>query len=162
VRIIGIDPGSARAGWGVIEKKAGTCSVVAYGCVETKAGQSDEVRLLQLATELNALIEEHKPEEAAVETLFFHQNQTTAMKVSQARGAILLELARVGLAVNDYTPLQVKMAMVGYGRAEKKQVEEMVMRELGIKEKIRPDDAADALAVAITHAASSRLVKAAK
>lgn len=157
MKILGIDPGSARMGWGLIEKDGSKLAAVEYGCLETSKDDSTADRLARLAVELEELVARLAPEVAAVESLFFAKNQTTAMRVSEARGVVLATLSRAGLEVHEYTPLQVKQSLTGYGRAEKKQVELMVCQALAITEKIRPDDAADALAVAVTHSARERL-----
>lgn len=157
MRILGVDPGSARMGWGVVVKEGSKLKVVEYGCFETSKEMAPADRLAQLARELAFLIKELEPEVAAVESLFFFKNQTTAMRVAEARGVALATLSAAKLSVFEYTPLQVKQSLVGYGRAEKSQVERMVQDALGIRERIDPDDAADALAVAVTHAARERL-----
>lgn len=151
-RILGIDPGFGRIGFGVVEKKAGECKALCYGCIETNVKTSFVDRLEEMQKELQYLIKKYHPQIAVVEDLFFYKNVTTAIKVSQARGVILLTLKQAGLKIIELTPLQMKQAMTGYGRAEKKQVQKMVEMELKIKKKIKPDDAADALALAITGA----------
>jgi crossover junction endodeoxyribonuclease RuvC len=157
MKILGIDPGSARMGWGLIVKEGSGLRVEGYGCLETSKDDSIADRLAALSSELTVLVQRLEPDVAAVESLFFFKNQTTAMRVAEARGVALATLAGAGLEVYEYTPLQVKQSLAGYGRAEKHQVELMVGQALGITEKIRPDDAADALAVAVTHAARERL-----
>lgn len=148
-RILGIDPGFGRIGFGVVEKRSGALKAICYGCIETDAKKSFVERLEEMHKELQYLIKKYRPRAAAVEDLFFYKNVKTAIKVSQARGVILLTLKQAGVKIVEITPLQLKQAMTGYGRAEKRQVQKMVQIELGIKKKIRPDDAADALALAI-------------
>lgn len=152
MKIIGIDPGTATMGWGVIEVMGGELAPVAYGHIATEKTKAPSVRLREIADDLEALIEKFSPEEAAVEELFFAKNQTTALAVSQARGVILLTLERLGVRMASYTPLQVKVALTNYGRAEKGQIQTMVKNILKLKAVPRPDDAADALALAICHA----------
>lgn len=152
-RILGIDPGFARTGWGVIEfgDKAKT---VGYGCIETTKEIEYCERLIILSRELNKIIKKHQPELAGVEQLFFCKNAKTGIQVGEARGIIILTLAQSGLPISEHTPLQVKQAVVGHGAAEKKQVQQMVKTLLGLKDIPRPDDAADALAVALCTAAT--------
>ncbi len=148
--ILGIDPGFGRVGWGVIEQaKAGDWRAINYGCLETPAGDDFIQRLADTHRAVVALIKKYHPARLAVEELFFFKNQKTAFKVGEARGVILLAGIEAGLPVDEFTPLQVKQAITGYGRAEKKQMQKMVAMILGIKEKIKSDDAADALAVAL-------------
>ncbi len=156
MRILGIDPGSGIIGFGLVDKGRQNVLVDA-GVIRTTIGDDVASRLVELYDSLTELIVELKPDVAAVEKLFFAQNVTTAMTVSQARGVILLALAQNGLLIHEYTPLQIKMAMTGYGRATKAQMQEMVRVQLRLKNKPKPDDAADALAVALTHAATLQL-----
>ncbi|MBT4120901.1 MAG: crossover junction endodeoxyribonuclease RuvC [Candidatus Magasanikbacteria bacterium] len=163
-RILGIDPGFGRTGWGVIEKVGADSSrggqewqLVAYGCIETSAKKDFISRVDELHFELVKVIKKYKPTRSGVEDLFFAKNVTTAMKVGQARGVILLTLHQAEIPIDEFTPLQIKQALTGYGRAEKGQVQKMVEMILQIKKKIRPDDAADALAVAITCGASMKM-----
>lgn len=158
-RILGIDPGFGRMGWGVIEKAGGDWRAVDWGCVETPVREPFVERLVELHHELKKLLKKYQPTRAAVEDLFFAQNAKTAMQVGQARGVIILTLVEAGLPVDEFTPLQVKQAITGYGRAEKFQVQKMVQMLLSIKKKITIDDAADALAVALTSGASLSLKK---
>ena len=154
-RIIGIDPGTGILGFGVIE--VGTKPIlVDAGVIRTPVKQEDSQRLMTIFDELKELITELKPNIMAVEKLFFAQNVTTAMSVSQARGVVLLLGMQHGLDLYEYTPLQIKQAMTGYGRADKKQIQEMVRLQLGLKTIPKPDDAADALACAITCSMSMR------
>ena len=151
IRILGIDPGFGRIGYGVIEQKKGTdWHAVTYGCITTDPKDSFVERLKDLHEELVGLIKQYKPTRLAVEELFFFKNLKTAIEVAQARGVILLTAIENSLPVDEFTPLQVKQAMTGYGRAEKGQMQKMVAVILKIKEKIKSDDAADALAVALT------------
>ncbi len=156
-RILGIDPGFGRVGFGIIDVQGDRFRVVDYGCIETDTKKSFVERLEDIADELINIIRTFKPESAAVEELFFYKNVTTAIKVGQARGAILLTLRKARISVHEYTPLEVKQSMTGYGRADKTQLETMVKMLLGIKKKITPDDAADALAIALTCAASRKM-----
>jgi len=148
--ILGVDPGFGRMGWGVIkQEKNNTWSALGWGCVETTPKTNLSDRLLTLRDELKVVIKKYKPTSAAVEKLFFFNNAKTAMDVGQARGVILLTIIDAGLKVAELTPLQVKQAMTGYGKAEKRQIQRMVAMILGLKEKIKSDDAADALAIAL-------------
>lgn len=149
---MGIDPGTATTGFGVIEYEHGKLKFVDAGVILTLAGEAMPDRLCTIHAELEHLIAEHRPDQVSVEQLFFAQNVTTAMTVGQARGVVLLAAAEAGLPIREFTPLQVKMAITGYGRAVKKQMQEMVMRLLSLDQIPQPDDAADALAVAITAA----------
>lgn len=157
MRIMGIDPGIAIAGFGFVDKTGSKLTPVQYGSIETEAGTPPEKRLLQVYEAASALIEKYKPDAVAVEKLFFNRNVTTAFAVGQARGVIILAAAQRGLPVAEYTPLQVKQAVVGYGKAEKRQVQEMVRMFLKLSAIPKPDDVADALAVAICHAHSAVL-----
>ncbi len=157
MRVVGIDPGTATTGYGVIEETAGRLILVTFGTICTPAGQPMPERLLELHHQLIALLALHAPDTAAVESLFFQKNVRTAISVGQARGTVLLALAQRGMPVGEYTPLQVKQAVTGYGGAEKRQVQIMVRTLLGLAELPKPDDAADALAVAICHAHSQKI-----
>ncbi|MEK7603149.1 MAG: crossover junction endodeoxyribonuclease RuvC [Patescibacteria group bacterium] len=150
MRIIGIDPGTGIVGFGVIEigKKP---TLVDAGVIRTHKDQQTAERLAEIYAGLNEIIAQNRPDFASVEKLFFAQNVTTAMTVSQARGVILLALHEAGVPIFEYTPLQIKMATVGYGRATKAQIQEMVRVQLGLAEIPKPDDCADALAAALTH-----------
>ncbi|MCQ2551056.1 MAG: crossover junction endodeoxyribonuclease RuvC [Clostridia bacterium] len=151
MRILGIDPGYAIMGWGVVELKGNHFSVIAYDSILTDAGVDMEKRLKILYDNLLEIIERYQPEEVAIEELFFNNNATTAIKVGEARGVALLACANSGLKIAEYTPLQIKQALVGYGRAEKKQVQNMVKAILNLKAVPKPDDTADALAAAVCH-----------
>jgi len=147
--ILGIDPGTAATGYGVIESDKGKLKILNYGCICTDAKMDMPERLDLIAKELKKIIKKHKPRIMAVEELFFFKNNKTIITVGQARGVILFIGKNAGLKVCEYTPLQVKQAVVGYGRAEKKQVQQMVKAILSLESAPKPDDAADALAVAI-------------
>lgn len=150
--IMGIDPGLALMGFGVIETDGYRFRTLDYGVVDTPAGMDEPDRLLMLWDGLNALLKQYKPEAVAVEELFFNKNVKTAVSIGQARGVILLAVKTCGIPLYEYTPLQVKQAVVGYGRAEKKQIQLMVKTILNLRDIPKPDDAADALAIAIAHA----------
>ena len=150
--ILGIDPGVAIVGFGVIEYSGSKFKTLEYGVIRTPAGMDTEKRLASIYRELGDIIKKYKPDAMAVEELFWNTNQKTGIAVAEARGVILLCAELLGIEIFEYTPLQVKQSVVGYGRAEKKQVIAMVSMFLNIKEKISPDDAADALAIAICHA----------
>lgn len=155
--ILGIDPGFALVGYGVIDKnKNGDVKAVDYGVIDTKAGLPFATRLHQINVNLNNIIKKYKPCKMAVEELFFNKNVKTAIEVGHARGVIILTGIQSGLPVFEYTPLQIKQAVTSYGRAEKQQVQQMVKTILNLKSIPRPDDAADALAVAICCANSVR------
>jgi crossover junction endodeoxyribonuclease RuvC len=156
MRIIGIDPGTGILGFGVIDVVKGKAKLVDAGVIRTSSKDEDAVRLQTIFEELTGIIAEVKPTEMSVEKLFFAQNVTTAMTVSQARGVVLLAGKQAGLVIYEYTPLQIKQALTGYGRAEKKQIQEMVRVILQLKEIPKPDDCADALAAAITHSMTMR------
>lgn len=149
MRIIGLDPGTARLGWGVIDARDNVETAVAYGCLETAKSGEPGARLAQLADELDDLLREFKPDYAAVEQLFFTKNQTTAMAVAAARGVILLGLHRAGIKSVDVGPSQVKSSLTGNGRADKSQMQAMVVRLLDLEAVPKPDDAADGLALAL-------------
>lgn len=161
MRILGIDPGYAIMGWGVLDLKGNRFSVVDYGSITTDKNMPMPERLQHLYNQLSAVISEYRPEEAAIEELFFVHNQTTAIKVGEARGVAILACVNGGVDVSEYTPLQIKQALVGYGRAEKKQVQQMVKTILNLKDVPKPDDTADAIAAAICHSHSrgSRMLK---
>ena len=149
--ILGIDPGFGRAGYGVIEKTGGNSwRALDFGCVATSPRDQYLERLKAIHVEFSALIKKYRPTLVAIEKLFFFKNVITAMQVAEARGVMLLTAIEQGREVQEYTPLQVKQALTGYGRAEKGQIGKMVGMILGIKKKITPDDAADALAIALT------------
>ncbi|MBR7161508.1 MAG: crossover junction endodeoxyribonuclease RuvC [Clostridia bacterium] len=150
--ILGIDPGIAIVGYGVLEYTKGKFRTLAMGSVETPAGIDVEERLQMIYDDMCELIETYRPDEMAIEELFFNTNQKTAIAVAQARGVILLSAVQRQVKIREYTPLQVKQSVVGYGRAEKKQVIALVKMMLGLDNKLKLDDTADALALAICHA----------
>jgi crossover junction endodeoxyribonuclease RuvC len=156
MRILGIDPGTGILGFGVIDFEKGQAKLVDGGVIRTPAKEDDAVRLQTIFEEITGIISETKPDIMSVEKLFFAQNVTTAMTVSQARGVVLLAGKQAGLDIYEYTPLQIKQALTGYGRAEKKQIQEMVRVILRLKIVPTPDDCADALAAAITHSMTLR------
>jgi crossover junction endodeoxyribonuclease RuvC len=150
--VIGIDPGTATTGYGLVQERPdGSLEVVDFGAILTPAHTPLAERLLELHHQLNDILLLHRPESGAVEKLFFQKNVRTALNVGQARGVVLLALAEAGLPVAEYTPLEVKQAVVGYGGADKNQVQQMVRALLALEDIPRPDDAADALAIAICH-----------
>lgn len=159
--ILGIDPGLAIVGWGVVDCRGGRFQTLGYGAILTPAGMPTEERLAKIYTELHAIIDRYRPEEMAVEELFFNTNVTTGIRVAEARGVILLCGKQKGVAISEYTPMQVKQAVVGYGKAEKRQVIAMVTSILRLPKPPRPDDTADALAIAVCHGhcGGSRLAK---
>lgn len=149
--ILGIDPGYAIMGWGVVKKTGSTVVPLAYGAVTTDKDTPMPERLKHLYSGLMDVISEYSPEEASVEKLYFNTNVTTAIGVGEARGVAILACANSGLKIFEYTPLEIKTSLTGYGRAEKKQVQNMVTKILGLDKVPKPDDVADALAAAITH-----------
>jgi crossover junction endodeoxyribonuclease RuvC len=152
--ILGVDPGYAILGWGVIEYRASRHRLVDCGAVETSKDLGSPERLKQIYSGLASIIGKYGPDVCAIEELFFNSNQKTAIKVGEARGAAVLACANAGLPVYEYTPLQIKQALTGYGRADKHQIQEMVRQILGLERAPRPDDAADAVAAAICHTIS--------
>ncbi|MBO5772845.1 MAG: crossover junction endodeoxyribonuclease RuvC [Clostridia bacterium] len=158
-RVIGIDPGLALVGYGVIDSVGKTYKAVDYGVIKTPKEESVPVRLALIYKSTMELFEKYKPSEIALEELFFNTNTTTAINVAQARGIILLAAIHYCGRLYEYTPLQIKMAMTGYGRADKKQIQEMVKRYLNLEKIPKPDDAADGLAVALTHLQSAGTLK---
>lgn len=156
MRILGIDPGTGILGFGVIDVVKGLPVLVDAGVIRTPVHEDDAVRLLTIYDELTEIIKLTKPDVMSVEKLFFARNVTTAMTVSQARGVVLLCGMQAGMGIAEYTPLQIKQAVTGYGKADKKQMQEMVRVILQLKEIPKPDDAADALAAAITHSMTVR------
>ena len=152
MRILGIDPGYAIMGYGIVDYKGSRFTPVVYGSITTEAHTPNEERLMTLYDELSDIIRKYEPEEVSIEELFYNTNATTAIMVGEARGTALLACAKAGLRVSEYTPLQIKSALTGYGRAEKKQVQAMVKMILNLSEVPKPDDTADALAAAICHA----------
>lgn len=157
-RIIAVDPGYERVGFAVIEKEERGKEILLYSdCFETSAKLPFEERLLSIGAETERLIKKWGPEAFAIETLFFNTNQKTASRVSEARGALIYLAARHGLSVSEYTPLQVKIAITGYGRSEKRQVTDMVKKLITIEKSIKRDDEYDAIAIGLTHLASEKI-----
>jgi crossover junction endodeoxyribonuclease RuvC len=151
MKILGIDPGTATTGWAVVEEKNKNPKLIACGCVNTSKFHSDEERLVEIGRDIALLIKKYQPNEAAIEDLFFFKNLKTAITVAQARGVILYEIKKNLAPLFSYTPLQVKQALTGYGRADKKQMQEMVKNILKLQCIPKPDDAADAVAIALCH-----------
>jgi crossover junction endodeoxyribonuclease RuvC len=159
MKVIGIDVGTAITGWGVIgrdEKNKSKYKIYDYGAIRTSSKTPMYLRLLKLSEDLTEVVKKHKPDHMGVEDLFYFKNKKTVISVGQARGVIMLTGAKLGLQVFDYTPLQVKQAVTGYGRASKKQMQKMVKSILGLKEIPKPDDVADGIAVAVCHLNSYR------
>ena len=154
MRILGIDPGIAIVGFGLIEAERGQTKLLNYGAITTPAGLPLARRLVQIEQDMEALIAQLKPDAIAVEELFFSNNITTGIAVAHGRGIILCTAEKSGVPLYEYTPMQVKQAIVGYGKAEKQQVQQMVKLLLHMQDIARPDDAADAIAIALTHAAT--------
>ena len=159
MRILGIDPGIARCGWAVVEMVNSKSSMVNCGCIETESKNSQEKRLLKISTELTKIIKKHKPDSLAIEELFFGNNSKTVFVVGEARGIALLTAAENSLEVSVYSPLEVKLALTGFGRAEKGQVGQMVKTILKLEKLPKLDDTTDALAIALTHAFSAKFKK---
>lgn len=157
MRIIGIDPGTGILGFGVIDFEAGKMKMVDAGVVRSPAHTPLEVRLGDIFDSLTEIIAQTKPQVMSIEKLYFAQNVTTAISVSHARGVAMLTGFKAGLIIGEYTPLQIKQTVTGYGKADKKQVQEMVRLQLGLNEVPKPDDCADALAAAITHYLMTRV-----
>jgi crossover junction endodeoxyribonuclease RuvC len=157
MRIIGIDPGIARLGWGVIDSNGNKVKPINFGCFETSKDDPVQVRLLAIHNFLDKLFLEYKPDALSIEELFFNKNVSTALTVGQARGIVLLASALHNVPFYSFTPLEIKMALTGYGRADKSQIGHMVKTLLYLKSIPKPDDTADALAIAITHAFTSKL-----
>ena len=155
MRILGIDPGVAIVGFGVVDSESGTQRMVQYGAINTPANTPLAARLVQIEQDLMELLDQFKPDEVAIEELFFSKNITTGIAVAHARGVILATVEKAGIPLYEYTPMQVKQAVVGYGLAEKNQVMDMTKRLLKLRSVPKPDDAADALAIAICHARSA-------
>lgn len=156
MRILGIDPGYAIVGYGIVDFDGNTYRTVKYGAITTEAKTSFPLRLQEIHEQLHGLIQEYKPDDIVFEELFFNKNVKTAITVAQARGVEVLTAKLFGKELYEYTPLQIKQALVGYGRAEKRQVQEMVKLILNLETIPKPDDVADALAVAITHGSSAK------
>lgn len=159
MRILGIDPGIALTGFGIVDSGSKGLTADKYGHISTQAGTPAPERLKILYDDMLHIIEEYKPDVVAIEELFFNKNAKTVMIASQARGVIILAAVNSGVEIVEYTPLQVKQAVIGYGRASKHQVQYMVTKILNLKEIPKPDDTADALAIAICHANSAEVLK---
>lgn len=157
MRILGLDPGTATTGYGLVDREASSPVIVGYGTITTSPRSSAGDRLLDVYNELNKIIDSYGPDVIVMERLFFAKNQTTAIAVGKACGVMQFAAAQRGLPVVEYTPMEVKQAVVGYGGAEKNQIQYMIQRILGLKEVPRPDDAADALALCICHAHAEKL-----
>ena len=155
MRILGIDPGYGITGFGLIEAERGTSRLLQCGAITTPAGMDFSARLEVIYEDMRKLLEMAKPDAVAIEELFFGQNVTTGIGVAQARGVVLLAVRQAGLEITSYKPMQVKQAVVGYGNATKHQVQDMTRRLLGLSAMPKPDDAADAIAIALCHARSS-------
>lgn len=155
MRILGIDPGVAIVGFGIIESDRGQQRMLQYGAITTPAGQPLATRLVQIQKDMEELIDTFQPDEISIEELFFSKNITTGIAVAHARGVILCAAEKKKVPIYEYTPMQIKQAVVGYGLAEKKQVMDMTRRLLKLKAVPKPDDAADALAIALCHARSA-------
>ena len=149
MKILGIDPGTATVGWGMIEAKSGKPKAIAYGHIATDKSLPIQTRLQEIRDDLTTILKRYQPDRVAVESLFFFKNQKTVITVAEARGVILLTLADFGISIAEYTPLQVKQSLTNYGRAEKQQMQLMTQKLLGLKSIPKPDDAADALAIAL-------------
>jgi len=156
LRILGIDPGTGILGFGVIDVFKRNMQLIDAGVIRTSSKDSDAARLLTIYNDLKNIIEDNHPDEISIEKLFFSQNVTTGIAVAQARGVVLLLASQTNLKIFEYTPLQIKLTIAGYGRAEKKQIQGMVKKFLNLKYIPQPDDCADALAAAITHVISIR------
>ncbi|RJR15521.1 crossover junction endodeoxyribonuclease RuvC [Candidatus Microgenomates bacterium] len=154
--ILGIDPGTATTGWGVVEKRREKVDCLGVGIISTPAKTALPKRLATIFQDIQELLTTFTPDAMAVEELFFNTNAKTALSVGHARGVVLLAAQKVNIPIFSYTPLQVKMAISGYGRAEKLQIQKLVAQTLNLEEIPKPDDAADALAVALTHGFSTR------
>jgi len=157
--ILGIDPGIGRLGWAVIEKSGSSVKAIDYGCIETEVNGDIGERLVIISREVKALIKKHNPNAFSTEDLFFGNNSKTAMVVGQARGVIILAASESKIPITSYTPNQIKIALSGYGRADKKQIAQMVKMTLKLKEIPKMDDTTDALAIALTHAFSVKMGK---
>jgi crossover junction endodeoxyribonuclease RuvC len=158
--VIGIDPGTALTGYGIIEELPDqSLRVIDFGVIRTESTDKPEIRLRKIFSKLNKILSLYKPETGAVEKLYFQRNTRTAMSVGQARGVAILSLAEAGISVSEYGPVEIKQAVVGYGRASKNQVQQMVKMLLNLQEIPKPDDAADALAVAICHIHSRKMLE---
>ena len=156
MRVLGLDPGTATTGWAVLEEKGGKMKALAYGHISTKAKTAESKRLLEISDDLKKIISKYKPTEVGIEKIFFFKNQKTVIQIGQARGSLLLTLEQKNVRIFGYTPLQVKQAVTGYGKAEKRQVQIMVQKILCLSSIPKPDDTADAIAIAICHLSSRK------
>lgn len=157
LRILGIDPGTATTGYGIVDRVGSTPKMIDYGAILTSPKDDPAARLLDVYNQLNAVIDEYHPDVLVMERLFYAKNQTTVIAVSKACGVMQFAAAQRGLRVVEYTPMEVKQAVVGYGGAEKKQIQYMIQRILSLREVPKPDDAADALALCVCHAHAEKL-----
>lgn len=157
--VIGIDPGTALTGYGIIEELSDqSLRAINFGVIRTESGCKPEKRLCSIFEQLNEIVSLYKPESGAVERLFFQRNTKTALSVGQARGVAILSLAEAGISISEYNPIEIKQSVVGYGRASKKQVQQMIKIILSLEKPPQPDDVADALAVAICHIHSRKIL----
>ncbi len=160
LKVLGIDPGIAIVGWAILSKsKNDNFHTEAYGHIETSSQKSEEERILEIAKDIDKIVEKYNPKEAALEKLFFFKNKKTIIEVSQARGAIILALQKKGVHISSYTPLQLKQSITGYGKAQKNQIQYMTKKILNLDSLPKPDDTADALAIAICHFNSRKKLK---
>lgn len=157
LRVLGIDPGTATTGWAIVIEKNCEFIPLAYGHISTEKDKSDDERILEISRDLKKIIDKYTPQEATIEELFFFKNKKTVIQVAQARGAILLTLREKNVKVCGYTPLQIKQALTGYGRADKKQIQEMTKNIMKLATLPKPDDTADALAIALCHLNSRKI-----
>ncbi|MBI2634352.1 crossover junction endodeoxyribonuclease RuvC [Candidatus Peregrinibacteria bacterium] len=155
-----MDPGTATTGFSIIENQKGKITLLDYGCIKTKSGLQPAIRLQQIADDLKYLLAKWQPQKASIEKIFFRKNIKTAIGVAQARGVLLQKLTEQGIEPNEYTPLEIKASICGYGRADKEMVQKMIKLTLGLQETPKPDDAADAIAAAICLANSLALSQA--
>lgn len=159
LRVLGIDPGMATVGWGVVEQSNGKIKPIAYGHISTHPKSDPATRLKEISNDTKEIMEVHAPDEVAIEKLFFFKNKKTIIEVAQARGALLLTLSQSIPIIAEYTPLQIKQALTGYGRAEKNQMQQMIKSILYLPKIPKPDDVADALAIAICHIHSRKILQ---
>jgi len=159
LRVLGIDPGTATTGWAILEEKDSDVFPIAYGHISTSPKKTTAKRIKEVADNLEEIINKYSPQESAIEDIFFFKNVKTAVKVSQSRGGMLLALENRGVKIFEYTPLQVKQAITGYGRADKKQIQLMVKNILNLKKIPKPDDTADAIAIALCHLQSRKILE---
>jgi len=157
MRVLGIDPGIGRLGWGIVDVSGGKLRAEDYGCIETEPNSDVSRRLLEISNELSKIFKKYKPDVMAIEELFFGANSKTALVVGQARGVVFLVSAQNKIPISVYTPLQVKMALTGYGRADKNQISQMIKIVLKLEKIPKLDDTSDALAVAVSHALSNKM-----